>query len=52
MGVATAVYLFMALPISLPLWENLPLIDFVQFPWRFIGRAALPIVKSAAAEVE
>ncbi|MBP8947594.1 MAG: hypothetical protein KBG73_02055, partial [Candidatus Promineofilum sp.] len=39
----TAVYLFMALPISRPLWEALPLIDFVQFPWRFVGRAALPI---------
>jgi hypothetical protein len=40
---AAAVFLFMALPLSLPLWENLPLIDFVQFPWRFIGRAALPL---------
>lgn len=41
--VATAVYLFMALPLSRPLWEALPLIDFVQFPWRFVGRAALPV---------
>ncbi|MCA9951824.1 MAG: hypothetical protein KDE48_19370 [Anaerolineales bacterium] len=49
MAVAAAVYLFMALPISLPLWENIPLIDFVQFPWRFIGRAALPIAFLAAA---
>ncbi|MCB9435058.1 MAG: hypothetical protein H6668_24105 [Ardenticatenaceae bacterium] len=40
---ATAVYLLMALPLSQPLWESLPLIDFVQFPWRFIGRAALPV---------
>lgn len=39
----TAVYLFMSLPISQPLWEGLPLIDFVQFPWRFVGRAALPV---------
>ena len=36
-------FIIMALPVSLPLWEGLPLIDFVQFPWRFIGRAALPI---------
>jgi hypothetical protein len=43
MAVAAAVYLFMALPLSRPLWEALPLIDFVQFPWRFVGRAALPI---------
>ena len=38
-----AIFLFMALPVSLSLWEGLPLINFVQFPWRFIGRAALPI---------
>ena len=43
MVVGTAVYLFLALPISLPIWENLPLIDFTQFPWRFVGRAALPV---------
>ncbi len=43
MTFGAAIYLFMAMPISLPLWENLPLIDFVQFPWRFVGRAALPI---------
>jgi hypothetical protein len=43
MIVAALLFLFMALPLSLPLWEGLPLIDFVQFPWRFIGRAALPI---------
>lgn len=36
-------YLFFSLPISKPIWEALPLIDFVQFPWRFIGRAALPL---------
>jgi len=43
MATATALFLFMALPVSLPIWEKLPLIDFVQFPWRFIGRAALPV---------
>lgn len=42
MAAATTLYLFMALPLSRPLWEALPLIDFVQFPWRFVGRAALP----------
>ncbi len=49
MVLATAVYLFMSLSPSLPLWENLPLIDFAQFPWRFIGRAALPIALLAGA---
>lgn len=49
MGAAVLLFLFMALPLSLPLWEGLPLIDFVQFPWRFIGRAALPVAFLAGA---
>jgi hypothetical protein len=49
MTAAAALFLFMALPISLPIWEKLPLIDFVQFPWRFIGRAALPVAFLAGA---
>ena len=43
MVAGTAVYLFMSLPISQFIWENIPLIDFAQFPWRFVGRAALPV---------
>ncbi len=43
MALSTVALLFMALPPSLPVWESLPLIEFVQFPWRFIGRAALPV---------
>ena len=43
MVLATAVFLFMSLLISQFIWEGLPLIDFVQFPWRFVGRAALPL---------
>lgn len=43
MVVGTAVYLAVSLPLSRPLWEKLPLVDFIQFPWRFIGRAALPL---------
>ena len=43
MVVAAAVYISMALPLTNALWERIPLIDFVQFPWRFIGRASLPI---------
>lgn len=42
MGLATAVFLFLSLPPSLFLWENIPLVDFIQFPWRMVGRAALP----------
>lgn len=49
MALATAVYLFMSLPASRFIWEALPLIDFVQFPWRFVGRAALPVAFLAGA---
>ncbi|MCI0394673.1 MAG: YfhO family protein [Chloroflexi bacterium] len=43
MALAAVGLLLMALPLSRPLWDHLPLIEFVQFPWRFIGRAALPV---------
>ncbi|WP_420628667.1 hypothetical protein [Candidatus Leptofilum sp.] len=43
MMAGTAVFLFISLPASQFIWEGLPLIDFVQFPWRFVGRAALPL---------
>ncbi len=33
--------LLMTLSLSLPLWERLPLLDFIQFPWRFLGPASL-----------
>lgn len=49
MAAGALLYLFFALPVSQPLWEALPLIEFVQFPWRFVGRAALPIAVLAGA---
>lgn len=39
----------MTLPVSLPLWEHVPLLPYVQFPWRFLGPAALCLALLAAA---
>lgn len=32
-----AVATLMITPLSRPLWEHLPLLDFTQFPWRFLS---------------
>lgn len=40
---------FMSAPASVWLWENIPLLPFVQFPWRFVGRASLPVALLVAA---
>ena len=49
MAGAAFVYLLLSLPVSQTLWEIIPLIEFVQFPWRMVGRAALPIAVLAGA---
>ena len=40
-AIATVGLLFMMLPISEPIWAVLPLIEFLQFPWRLLGPVAL-----------
>jgi hypothetical protein len=37
----TVLPLFMTLGVSRPIWEAIPLLPYVQFPWRFLGLAAL-----------
>ena len=34
------VFGLMALPVSRVLWDHVPLLPYVQFPWRFLGPAA------------
>jgi hypothetical protein len=41
--------IWMSTPTSLPLWEQVPLLRFVQFPWRLVGRATLPVALLAGA---
>lgn len=46
---AVAVSTFMMTPLSRPLWDNLPLLPFVQFPWRFLSVQALAGALATAA---
>ena len=43
MVVAAGAYLWMATPGSVAVWEGVGLLSFVQFPWRLVGRALLPL---------
>ena len=40
---------FMTLTISTPVWDWIPLLRFVQFPWRFLGPAGLVLAVLAGA---
>ncbi|MBN1180545.1 MAG: YfhO family protein [Anaerolineae bacterium] len=43
--------LFLVLPVSRPVWDALPLLQRVQFPWRLVGPAALCAAILAGAAV-
>ncbi len=43
---------FMMTPLSRPLWDHLPLLPMVQFPWRFLSVQALFAAMMAAWGVE
>ncbi len=47
----TALFASLTLSPSLPLWERLPLLAYVQFPWRFLGPAAFCLALLAGAAV-
>lgn len=44
-------FALLTLPVSLPLWDVLPLLSYVQFPWRFLGPAAFCLALLAGAAV-
>lgn len=55
-ALVAALLLFLMLPISTPFWERIPLMPFLQFPWRLLGAlsaflALLAGVGLAALEV-
>ncbi len=37
LGFASLFYLYLATPLSRPLWDILPVLQMVQFPWRALG---------------
>ncbi|MCX7683361.1 MAG: 6-pyruvoyl-tetrahydropterin synthase-related protein, partial [Anaerolineae bacterium] len=49
MAFSALAMLWMSTAASLWVWEHVPLLPFVQFPWRLVGRAVLPLVLLAGA---
>lgn len=45
--IAAVVTLLLALRLSTPVWEHLPLLRFTQFPWRLAGPFAIAIAAAA-----
>jgi hypothetical protein len=48
---AALVLVFLMLPLSSVLWERVPGMEYLQFPWRLLGPAALMLAVCAAAGV-
>jgi len=51
-GIAALISIVLALPVSAPLWDRLPGMDFVQFPYRALAFAALFAAFLAGGAVE
>jgi hypothetical protein len=50
-GALALLYLLMTGAISGAVYEEISILRFVQFPWRFVGRAALPLAALAGGAV-
>jgi hypothetical protein len=51
-AVALALYAWLTTASSRFIWDHLPLIEYVQFPWRLLGPAALCLAVLAAAAAD
>jgi hypothetical protein len=48
---STIGFALLTLPVSRPLWDHVPLLPYIQFPWRFLGPAAFCAALLAAASL-
>lgn len=51
-ALSLAVLLFLMLPVSTAVWERVPLLPYMQFPWRFLGAAAAVLAVLAGVATE
>ncbi|HKF49437.1 MAG TPA: 6-pyruvoyl-tetrahydropterin synthase-related protein [Terracidiphilus sp.] len=51
LGLIPVVVLVLLLPVSLPLWDVLPKLRFLQFPWRWLVAVEAPLAIFVAAAV-
>jgi hypothetical protein len=51
-GAAVLVYAFFTTAAAEPIWSAVPLLEFVQFPWRLLGPAAIALAMVIAAAVD
>lgn len=51
-GAALLVYVFLMTAASEPIWQEVPLLQFVQFPWRLLGPAAICLAMLLAAATD
>jgi len=49
LGLGLLILTLMMLPLSIAVWDNAPLLRFVQFPWRLLGPAGLFLAILAGA---
>ena len=51
-GLAALGLIFLMLPTSIGVWNTIPLLAFIQFPWRLLGPAALALAVLAGVAVQ
>ncbi len=51
LALLVSLFALLMLPLSLPVWDNLPLVEFIQFPWRLLGPASLLLAVLAGAGI-